>query len=129
MNVLPLSVAAGGGLESDCVERIYHYTTESVFAHRGITVNTWYEEGVGFLRQITVIRFGSFPRSVTDRYAGENGLWGLLEQRCIVWKDFISLLFIRVCNCCFGILVMPCTKSLQTSGSRGRPAQTKLARE
>lgn len=41
--------------------------------------------GGGFLRQITVIRFGSFPRSVTDRYAGENGLWGLTktEMHCL----------------------------------------------
>lgn len=98
------------------VKRIYHHTTESVFAHRGVTVNTWNKEGVGFLRQITVIRFGSFPRSVTDRYAAENGLWGLnREQRCIVWKDFTSLLFITFYNCFLGILVMPCTKSLQTN--------------
>lgn len=60
------------------VERIYHYT-ERVFAHRGVRVNMRNEEGVGFLRQITVIRFGSFPRSVMDRYARENGLWGLSE--------------------------------------------------
>lgn len=90
MNLLPQSVAAGGGLVSEGVERIYHCAAESAFAHRGVTVNMWNKVGVGFLRQITVIRFGSFPRSVTDRYAGESIPFGdRLKQRCIVWRPHV----------------------------------------
>lgn len=76
MDLWPRSVAAGGGMELQGVERIYH-CAKSVFAHRGVTVNMQNTVGVGFLRQITVIRFGSFPRSLMERYAGINGLWGL----------------------------------------------------
>ncbi|KAG7243026.1 hypothetical protein INR49_016792 [Caranx melampygus] len=62
MNLSPCSMAVGGGMELQGVERIYHYA-KSVFAHRGVTVNMQNTVGVGFLRQITVIRFGSFPSS------------------------------------------------------------------
>lgn len=86
------------------VERIYRYNA-SAFAHRGVTVNMRNKMGVGFLRQITVIGFGSFPRSVMDRYAGENGLWGVSTQRGIVWKDFTSLLFIMFHKHFLGISV------------------------
>lgn len=75
------SIAVGGGLVLEGVERIYHYT-ESVFGHRGFTVNMRNKKGVDFLRQITVIRFGS----VVDRYARENGLWGRSKTDAIVWK-------------------------------------------
>lgn len=80
VNLLPPSVADGGGPELKGVEWIYHYS-ENVFAHRGVTMKSKNKVGVGFLRQITVIRFGSFPRSLTDRYVGENGLWGQTETK------------------------------------------------
>lgn len=60
---------------------------------------------------------GHFPgRSQTDMQEKMTfGDWR--KQRCIVWKDFASLLFITFYNCFSGILVMPCTESLQMNAA------------
>lgn len=63
VNLLLPSVADGGGPELKGVEWIYHFS-ENVFARRGVTMKSKNKVGVGFLRQITVIRFGSFPMSL-----------------------------------------------------------------
>lgn len=73
INLLWWSAAVGGELERQGVERIYHHC-ESASAHKGVVVNMRNKVGVGFLRQITVIGFGSFPRSVMDRYAEKRPL-------------------------------------------------------
>lgn len=90
MNLLPKSRTTWR------VSRGFTTAPMKAFLHTSVTVNRQNKLGVGFLRQITVIRLLFLVRQEKMTF-GE--LW---KQGCIVWKYLMSLLFISFHICYFG---------------------------
>lgn len=84
--------------------------------------------GFCFLKQITAIRFGSFPMSVIDRYAEEKAFGGSVKQERIVWKNAMYLFFITSLLFYYhfsGIQVRSCTELIHMTTAAAEVTQRK----